>query len=466
MASIQDLPVELIALVFFHLHSFFGSRALRDNLHNEGRFPNNVALVCRLWCNIMLRFPEYWGRFAIDLSSKKPLLLEAFACRKDLPFKVLIYYSSDITSPLALNRVEGLENEQDKVKAVTEALLPYLHRCNSLEYEVAYSSSLPDLPYILQHASDLKCLTLTYLLDNPITLDRDWSSYEDKYPPIWPILKNLSLNATIFMHLALDLSDWFHGLFDNAEEDAMHLTISRYEFFGKGYHGDSPQYTVFQLLKEIASLHQTPTGLTFHELTVVPPPIEHSTPCSDSDKSELQLGFLTCENVSREFLFALFNHFIINVTQDAVFRSSSFPVNIRLQGSHGLILDALPRNARAQHIFQSWTGISLIVRGCDWFNDAFLECLFELGVNAEDCAAPRMRFIVIEDCTNFTFAALKHFIEERQAWARELERYYGRTRSIISLIVSGKGPHLTNEESRWFEENIRRVIFDFQEASI
>jgi len=465
MASIQDFPVELIALVFFHLRPRFASRALHDNLHNEGRFPNNVALVCRLWCNIMLRFPEYWGRFAIDLSSKKPLLLEAFACRKDLPFRVLIYYSLDITSPPALNRVESLENEQDKVKAVTEALFPHLHRCKSLEYEVAYSSSLPDLPYILQHASDLECLKLTYFLDNPITLYRDWSSYEDKYPPKWPILKNLSLNATIFMHLALDLSDWFHDLFNDEKNYGMHLTISRYEFFGKEYHGDSPRYTVFQLFEEIASLDQTLMRLSLHELTVVPRPIENSTSSSDSDRSELQLECLTCENVSREFLFALFSHFIINIEQQAVFTASSFPMNIRLQDSHELILEALPRNARAQHIFQSWMGNSLVVRGCDGFNDTFLECLFELGVNTEDCAAPRMQYIAIEDCTNFTFAALKLLIEERQASAREFG-YHGYFNKIESLAVTGKAPHLTNEERRWFEENIDEVIFDSEEAPI
>ena len=143
MAQIQDVPVELLRLIFKNI--YLTSRVLRyperyeseeendenfvklvfrrsmrtfppemiwsdASMRSPAKFPFNVANTCKLWRDVALGSPENWVDVQFDLAQDPTPLLGAFAASRDIFFCRSIHHRerSDRAGPNTRERQNAL----------------------------------------------------------------------------------------------------------------------------------------------------------------------------------------------------------------------------------------------------------------------------------------------------------------------------------------------------------------------
>ena len=146
MASIGDLPVELLLTIFKLIYDdddtevynlgddFFAEGGylepslhasmcqIEDDLHNPTLFPMTIAFVCLHWRDILAKSPEYWNKVVFEVGRDPTPLLDAFSWSNDQLLDVLVWNRIPDLTPAG----KALENE--RVSAITQSLTPHFHR--------------------------------------------------------------------------------------------------------------------------------------------------------------------------------------------------------------------------------------------------------------------------------------------------------------------------------------------------
>ena len=99
-----------------------------------------------------------------------------------------------------------------------------------------------------------------------------------------------------------------------------------------------------------------------------------------------------------------------------------------------------------------WGGPS--IRGCSSFDDNLMG-LLEAEISPPYHITRSLRELLIEDCENFTGAALRKMVEARRDFAMREENKHLGFACISDVYVGGAGPVLEEEGARWLRGNVR-----------
>ncbi|KAF8804805.1 hypothetical protein BYT27DRAFT_7143065 [Phlegmacium glaucopus] len=247
MATIGDMPFEILSEIFKWL--YVGSQGPEHtseervcDLRSPTLFPFAPALVCHFWCGILAYSPHYWDKLVLYADEDPPALIDALSWSKDRPLDILVASRiSDMTEGGKL-----LENE--RMEFIINALMPHIHRCRRISFEVLYASSLPSLSSIFkQNPVDLVDLTFEIRFDDvqeplPFPNSPDTSCLSNTF---FPKLERLSINGRAFMDLGRLHPDLLKRLPADIE-----LGISQFTFSEEVDDG----YTVAEFIKYIKSM--------------------------------------------------------------------------------------------------------------------------------------------------------------------------------------------------------------------
>lgn len=493
MVQIQDIPVEILRLIFKSI--YLTSRALRypehyesdsepdsegnDNYDDEkfnrrlwrtfqrglrtfppeiiwtdesmrspAKFPFNVANTYKLWQDVALSSPENWVDIRFDLAHDPTALLGAFAASRNILFSVLVFTTAN-------DRTEkGQTLEKERTHSIVQHLIPQMKRCMSVVFDLTFASSLP-------------CAVL-FLTCNPLELTElvlDYQVYDQpnyyKLPKIFPKpipsppkkLVKLSMNGSEFMNTIHLGVKWLQALktdTQQAEKQGMKLYLRDFQF---------PTDMIFVHFIHLLHFFNPNRELYLERISMAYRPHSGTGSVGQYNLSETSWSSLTFKNVSKDFIAAFFPSSAIGMVDDGInFVSCSIPVIPGGFSTPLLNLNDVPASDPAfpedddslYNMVSNWNGSCLSLVECPTFDDKFLHWLAGDGENGV-CEACGIKYLDIKDCHNFSTAAIRQLLAavNDPVILKSPNRPYNF--GMNQLTVGGQGPPLSKEDLLWFE---------------
>ncbi|KAG6864160.1 hypothetical protein C0991_011978 [Blastosporella zonata] len=348
------------------------------DLKSPSLFPFSPAAVSRRWMEVMSLSPVFWTRIVILLDSPNCVNLarSQFLWSGSLPITVLVTTKNADALP---------DKEQEIAGQVIGTISSHLARCESLEYDVTYSSSLPrlatDFPYIAPRLSELK---LESSIFRPLRRFKG-----GRVPPRFPFaaVRDLVIDGWTFVDMCSTSEWWFKAFVANLQSLRIH-----------DYHPD-PGEDEEDMLNDVFPLLVNSGGpLYFDNVNF------HSTSVFNEDVTFLilslsRLSSLLLSNILRNVL--LVDHLIIN--RCSLSDVSALPCyELTLYN-----IDSSTLSEELIKLLPTWQGRELYFKGCPGLNDSVFEMLGDL----DNC--PCLEGISIDDCHGLSLDALKTMVEKR-----------------------------------------------------
>jgi hypothetical protein len=404
-------------------------------------FALQVARVCTLWREIISSWPRAWRCLAFDLSKDPKPFLEAFAWSRDLD--IYIYVFSSILRPYV--KVE-VDEESHRLDMIVTALIPHIHRCTSLTFNVAFIDSLPN-PLHLVNSSAVRLIDATFeavLQGTGVALLDSRHSFSNSLLATTAIpLGSLSMSVFAFMEIDQHCQGWVRDVVP----DLHWLQLSNFSF-PQPNEDETPantQITVQRLISALSRLGSAYLILSDCSLNYIPQ--NNDSPRQEYDLDCNLIHFDTTSGSFIQTVLLLTGPYIphtVAITNcltpvPNIFRPLAAPL-----GMLCLKLSDIHTHAAIRTILLDFPGDQLTVKNCTAFNDELLEWLTQPGVAPSDrvtaatgaeageatFAAKNLKAISILDCSNFSSLALRHLIE---------------TRHIDDLYVDGNVPDIGQE---------------------
>ena len=455
MASIGDLPVELLLTIFKLIYDDDGETEVNnlgddfvveggypehasmcqtdDDLHNPTLFPMTIAFVCHYWRDILAKSPEYWNKVVFEVGRDPTPLLDAFSWSNDQLLDVLVWNRiPDLT-------VAGKALENERVSAITQSLTPHFHRCFRIRYEVTYSSSLPPIatifrtkPYILrQFVLEPRVDDIQYDHSTGLT----FMEVDDNALLMTPFssLSVLSLGARLFIDLGR--AGWLHNL---RSDVYLTLTISQFRFQQKRY-GDDERYTLLEFLNHLAAMPQ-PDVLRLRNLSLL---YEPGIPTTDL-KYCLKPASLYLDNLGENILTEFFEKTILSCDSICINRCTIPWIDCSLVSTY-LYLDNIGYIHNIANILWVWQGSHLSLDSCAAFDDDLLDRLEDEGRN---WCLKLLTELTLKDCINFTSAGLRKLMMLQRAMAAAEDNQV----TLDTVSVEGGRLSLWEDDISWFRQ--------------
>ena len=460
MASIGDLPVELLLAIFklmyddddddtevnslgddyvveggYPEHSLHASMChIEDDLHNPTLFPMTIAFVCHYWRDILAKSPEYWNKVVFEVGRDPTPLLDAFSWSNDQLLDVLVWNRiPDLTAA-----GKALENE--RVSAITQSLAPHVHRCCRIRYEVTYSSSLPPIatifrtkPYILrQFVLESRVDDIQYVQSINLTS----MEVDDNALLVTPFssLSVLSLGARLFIDLGR--AGWLHNL---RSDVYLTLTLSQFRFQQQKRCGDDERYTFLEFLNYLAAVPQ-PDVLRLRNLSLL---YNTGIPTTDP-KYSLKPTSLCLDNLGEDILTEFFEKTILSCESIFINRCTIPWIDCSLVSTY-LNLDNIGYIHNISNILWVWQGSHLSLDSCAAFDDDLLDRLEDGGPN---CCLKLLTDLTLKDCINFTSAGLRKLMTLQRAMAAAEDNQV----MLDRVSVEGGRLSLWEDDISWFRQ--------------
>ncbi|TFK72826.1 hypothetical protein BDN72DRAFT_283178 [Pluteus cervinus] len=481
--TIHDLPVEILLIIFHDLYDdarccvlepyhglrnrLSGAYSTRWSNHTDLRlpaiFPYSLANTCARWGAILIGVPDYWTRLVwfVDKGRSTPLerIKAELEWSGDLPIDVVVIRHDGPLNP-GLAFLEGEEWSRAVAEALeiedpayvhdlTKLLVPHLHRCATIWYDVILNSSLPSLHRDFRGvATHLETFELHCRIDNAEDEEFDLEielalqkKKEEEDESDWafqcPNLRALGLNGRNYLHGVALEAHWIEcipelrsasiGVFMVIEPDDERLS----------------HYSCLPSLLEIAStLRLAALDLDF-----------------DPAGCPLTLYFdmdqLTLEDWGGTLLDELENVSMLMPSTMVLIRCE-FGTGLMTDKEFDLVLKDISTAVSLGPALSEWDGRRLAVERCVGFTDRVLD---SLGSITESSSALQGTYnarslceLSIIDCTTFSIGALKRMVLRRR---EAVKNPYSCVRMLRVLRLGGDRPHLTEEDVAWFEENVR-----------
>ncbi|KDR72547.1 hypothetical protein GALMADRAFT_252682 [Galerina marginata CBS 339.88] len=436
------------------------------NARLRTNFPFNAANVCKLWYDIVTRIPKCWNRIVFDVRRDPTPFLDAFSW-SDYPETLEVVVFSSATEFKMVDR----KREARRVAAITKALHPHLHRCKSVIFEVAYSSSLP-LPsgFFEEYAPDLKKLSLgcNMAVDdsqrcsdawaNPTTSDAEYLYLSQDFP----MLVELSLTGFCFMYLALHHPNWLQDVRMGGSN--LHLSISSFEFVDRGF------FTLPTFVHYLSQMHGRLNSLSLSDLCLS---YEHE---DEPRRRGAAVHKISCprinfKNVCDGFLSQFYS--LVNVTarECQSFTDCEIPIIRQKQRGRVLLLKNIEdssngpseeRGTGLRNILEVWSGSELKIRSCKAFDDTLLDWLKPgvKSVSNDPFGAHHsvaISSLCVRDCENFTSRGMREFIDAQNKFSEaedendsDSDESDGERIRLRYLTVTGKCPEITQEDRDFY----------------
>ncbi|PPQ98591.1 hypothetical protein CVT26_013775 [Gymnopilus dilepis] len=400
---------------FFRRKTHESDSRLPEDVCSTSLFPYNVALVCRLWRDILIKIPEVWTRLVFDVAQSPALFIDSFLWSKDLTnLEVVVFNSTSSAS------IPSKVQERKHVLAIQQAFLPHIARCKSIAYNLLFSSSLPALDEFLRKPMPyLKELRLDCQQDDLDPMVMLWNV--GKRPTLslsLPKLEMLSLTGISFMDTIRHAgAQWTTQV---QVGNTATFRISNFKFAEEGH------YSFDTFLDYISQVSVKYPVLHLHNLSLAFPHRE-----SISHFREYRFGSgLHFHSVSMDFL-SRFDLLCINeVALEALtFENCQVPIIYNFSVLGDLVLDSICDSDNGASIRNAINcgGIKVWASNCPSFDESTLRWLStpdltdapsyiveeEYTPNSKYCPAPALKHLWIENCGPISPSAVDNFLHMR-----------------------------------------------------
>ncbi|KAF8158407.1 hypothetical protein B0H34DRAFT_708666 [Crassisporium funariophilum] len=441
MASISHLPNELLYKMFKELYNESQEPApglqilhgqpgetviselpqpkttwIEKDLYSPALFPFCVALVCRRWRDMLAQTPEMWNRIVLDVDVDPTPLLGAFSWSKDLQLEVLVVSRGEKngTQP-----EQQLENQ--RVWSITKLLIPHIHRCSAVTYDITYSSSLPTLGLIFkQNPIDLVKLKVECRIedgDHNGTLARALEARIYANVPLvtnYSSLRLISISGRLFMELGKARPHFLRHL--QSDDYHYNLAISQFEF-QEEIEDDFEAYTLSRFFFYMSGFSHF-KEVSLRNLTLSYPPRSFQTL---PPTSSIRLKQLNLKNLEGNFLSEFFTLACIHCDSMRIDRCI-IPELKRLIKSPTIWLGHMADSESIINLLCSWSGTDLTLVKCPAFNDTVLDVLAVKGGEGGLFKANKLSELFAVSCSNFTSTAVRRVRSRLAMVARCLRR--------------------------------------------
>ena len=441
-ATIELLPPELLVIIFTLVHAeTYGifSQSWRNDPLSPTTFPYALASVCNLWQDVMSTVPQFWTRIVVFIDSNSfslsnlPSHLE---WSQDLPFQITVVNRS------CSDAIHIDNGEKARVRQAIDALGPHLQRCSSLQFDLAYTSSLPSIYADIFHGRVFP--NLRSIIFEARVGDGPGSSFRhDLSSNIWceenplPELRCLVLDGFNYVDLCEHHADWFLSM----TEDEGRLKEASISHFKQSQRDEQHKFSFYDgciYLKDVAYLKLSSLDFTW----------DLNDP--DADNLEFsELRVLMLEDLSwqlaREVLSRCEFVSVVSIVRCAIGEISDVTLF-----AYSLILEDIPASPNFPQFLAQWEGFHLTIRDCPSFDDRALEnCIMA----PDSLYSPVvLGNLTIHNCPNFSVKRLKHLIGVQIEQCHRLDR--PEVGCLVYLKVTGRGPFLSDEDRKWFTNNV------------
>ncbi|KJA19602.1 hypothetical protein HYPSUDRAFT_69166 [Hypholoma sublateritium FD-334 SS-4] len=506
MAQIQDIPVEILRLIFKNI--YLTSRALRyperyesdtdsdleendddkfqrrlnrsfkrglrtfppeiiwtdESMHSPAKFPFNVANTCKLWRDVVLSLPENWVDIRFDLAHDPASLLDAFAASRNILFSVLVFTTAN-------DRTErGQTLEKERTHSIVQHLLPHMKRCTSVVFNLIFASSLPSpVPFLVCNPPELTELTLDYQVYNLPSYYKGTNIHPKPTPSPPTKLTKMSMNGSAFMDIIHLGNKWLRALktgMEQAKNQGMKLYLRDFQL------PISDDDIIFVHFIHLLHFFDPSYELHLEKISMAYHPHIGAGSVAQYDLSETSWSLLTFKNVSKDFIAEFFQSSAIGMVEEQIhFISCSIP---RISGGisvFNLTLTDVPASTPSfsedddslYNLVPSWNGGSLSLISCPTFNDKFVHWLAGEGEDGL-CEARGIGFLEIQDCQSVSTAAIRRLVAAVNDPVMLKKLRLSHNPGIKHLTVSGQGPLLNEEDLSWFKRYNGRttIIWEVQ----
>jgi F-box-like len=432
--SVYLLPTDVLLMIF---------RLVYNDAQSKSDFdPCAFASVCTAWRDVMSLVPEFWTHIIIQIDSGLFSLGDVW-CHLNWSRNLLI--DVHITHKTDLFKTRELE-ENTRVESITALLSPHVHRCRKIRYDVIHSSShplvSPDIYHTTPRLSELCLKSSAQGSGSPSAgvLRALPSAVHTEL--CFPSLSKLTLDGWNFVNLCHSNPQWAQ------QADHYHtlsVTIAHFRP-SESAGGRFSLHNCFQFLSRIRHL----VSLKLHDVEF---DFELVTRMDNLPTNFLPLQYVMLSHLSSRLTAGILSYLGMDMK---VLKIRCCPLdevgNRTPPGYYALVLDNVPITQDIFQFLSSWQGASLQISDCPAFNE-MLEMLGprsnERGV---EICAPRLRYLSLDNCTNFTTPALKRMVEGRQKNAL----FDFNKLSDITIERRGHVPEISDEDELWFWENLNR----------
>jgi len=408
-----------------------------DDLKSPSVFPYALSAVCKAWFDVMLLVPEFWTRLVIfvdDGWTSISALRSQLSASRNLPFRAHIFNSQ---TAICQDTAEG-----PRVKSVVDELIPHLHRCERLTFDVMHNSSLPSIchtfsgSYSLLTELSMQCR----IYDEPQGFDNEG---EERIEPFFfPNLHSIALTGSAFVD-AIKTPAWRDGG-DLSLFSLSHLPSIK-----------NPNLT-FTGLIHILNKFDSISSL---ELKHIDLPYDPSEQVPRGWDLEVQICSILLEGFKRA-PFKAFNELINGLDLESqTIRACELSagcvnetMNFTLEDIHSTedLLSIIPTLSNRFVSFIS----------CQGLNDSCLELLSKPDPRTHLWSLEIVRDLTISRCPGISVRALKDLVESRLAEATARAEYddYDELTPLGSLKVFDCGLNISQEDAQWFEGKVRRFL--------
>jgi hypothetical protein len=114
-------------------------------------------------------------------------------------------------------------------------------------------------------------------------------------------------------------------------------------------------------------------------------------------------------------------------------------------------------------LLRLWHGYALEIIDCPRFDDALLDAMSTEENGVFDCAA-YLEDLKIRNCSNFSVAALRRFVESRLHLPVDNDLWNQVTTRVHDIQLYGNVPSMSQAEKAWFEANL--IYFSVRHARL
>ncbi|KAG6856696.1 hypothetical protein H0H87_001737 [Tephrocybe sp. NHM501043] len=459
VTPIADLPNEVLLLIFKYLYmkhrkskpgkvrpeACYETDWDYQNPQSPSFFPNAQAQVSKRWRSIMSLCPAFWTRVVIFLDSPGCVPFAHVQLQSSEPLPMTIFVIT--RNPNSFS--DSPEKESELASHVINTILPHLHRCTALEFDVNFSSSFPRL------ATDFGdvALTLERLSLRSSSARRLPGFIDGRTPSIFPfpLVRYLEIDGWNLVDIWTSAKWWL--------EELTELRVLQ-ELYISHYHPDpdeneNPRLILNDIFPLLAKLD--PGSLLSFTNVNFQSTYQRMANGASLDFEAIQLSGIP-STLLKNIMCNVRHVRYLSITDSSLdgLQPSDLPLSYELELQD--ITDPYLSDQLLQ-LLPLWVVSEITVSRCPGLNDSVLNMLGRMNHDVrlsddddddgdgERLNCPDLCALAIKDCSGVSVSALRSMVQQRMPFVVEHPWIF----DYFTLDVQGGGLIPSQKEMEWFE---------------